>query len=89
VEKEQKIRSQGAILNWEEGILCPVHSCFLWPSTLHKLQVRGFCGCFVPVASVEPSTTFVRSSAEVPAVGLGSVGLGQVISPARVQEQKA
>ena len=64
------------------------HVRIVWPSTLHKLQVIGFHGCLVPVASVGPSITSVCSSAEAPAAGLGSVGLGQVLSPTRIQEQK-
>ena len=71
-------------------LLCfRVHVPFVWPSPLHQLQVIGFRGRFVLVASVGPSTTSVCSSAKAPAVGLGSVGLGQVISPAREHEQKA
>ena len=57
--------------------LCGLHLC---------INYRYFC--FVPVASVGPSTTSVCSSAEASAVGSGSIGLGQVISPTKVHEQK-
>ena len=50
-------------------LLCyfTVHVRFVWPSPLHKLQVIGFRGHFLPVASVGPSATSVCSRAKAPA----------------------